>query len=191
MNRPSVSFAGLIGLVSALAPDMAARFGGTINAVAPGFIETQMTASVPLVIREAGRRMNSLRQGGQSIDVAEAVALPATPPLTQLWQLPASLGRRYASVSGDRDPIHLYPVTARLFGFPRAIAHGIWTKARCLAALTEGLPEAFRVRVGSKAPILFSAQVSFTAWRDDSGHFFTVRSPDHDRNHLLGELTPL
>jgi 3-oxoacyl-[acyl-carrier protein] reductase len=75
----AASKAGLIGLVEALAPELAGRFGGTVNAVAPGFIETRMTASVPLAIREAGRRMNSLRQGGQPVDVAEAVAFLAAP----------------------------------------------------------------------------------------------------------------
>lgn len=49
------------------------------------------------------------------------------------WRLPGDLGRRYGAVSGDRNPIHLHPLTARLFGFPRAIAHGMWTVARCLA----------------------------------------------------------
>jgi 3-oxoacyl-[acyl-carrier protein] reductase len=75
----AASKAGLIGLVEALAPVAADRLGGTVNAVAPGFIETQMTAAVPLLIREAGRRMNSLRQGGQPVDVAEAVAYLAAP----------------------------------------------------------------------------------------------------------------
>jgi 3-oxoacyl-[acyl-carrier protein] reductase len=75
----AASKAGLIGLVESLAPELAGRFGGTVNAVAPGFIETRMTASVPLVIREAGRRMNSLRQGGLPVDVAEAVAFLAAP----------------------------------------------------------------------------------------------------------------
>jgi 3-oxoacyl-[acyl-carrier protein] reductase len=51
----------------------------TVNAVAPGFVETQMTAAVPLVVREAGRRMNSLRQGGLPVDVAESVAYFAAP----------------------------------------------------------------------------------------------------------------
>lgn len=75
----ATSKAGLIGLVSALAPTVAGRLGATINAVAPGFIETRMTASVPLFIREAGRRMNSMKQGGQPVDVAEAVAYLAAP----------------------------------------------------------------------------------------------------------------
>ncbi|AZM46542.1 3-oxoacyl-ACP reductase [Streptomyces sp. WAC 06738] len=74
----AASKAGLIGYVQAAAPGAAAR-GVTVNAVAPGFVETRMTAAVPLVIREAGRRMNSLKQGGLPVDVAEAVAYFAAP----------------------------------------------------------------------------------------------------------------
>ncbi len=76
----ATSKAGVIGLVDALAPVLAKRRGGaTINAVAPGFIETQMTAEMPFAMREAGRRMNSLSQGGLPVDVAEAVAWFASP----------------------------------------------------------------------------------------------------------------
>jgi 3-oxoacyl-[acyl-carrier protein] reductase len=74
----STSKAGVIGFVQAYAPALAKR-GVTINAVAPGFIETQMTAAMPLAIREAGRRMNSLSQGGLPVDVAETVAWLAAP----------------------------------------------------------------------------------------------------------------
>ncbi|GAA1268226.1 3-oxoacyl-ACP reductase [Saccharothrix xinjiangensis] len=69
--------AGVIGMVDALSAEVAGR--ATVNAVAPGFIETKMTAAVPLVIREAGRRMNSLSQGGLPVDVAEAIAWFAHP----------------------------------------------------------------------------------------------------------------
>ncbi|MFJ9600341.1 3-oxoacyl-ACP reductase [Streptomyces althioticus] len=68
------SKAGVTGLVRALAPRALAEHGVTVNAVAPGFIETKMTAAVPLFIREAGRRMNSLAQGGLPVDVAETTA---------------------------------------------------------------------------------------------------------------------
>ena len=68
----AASKAGVIGMVRALAPQLAGR-GATINAVAPGFIETAMTAKMPLATREAGRRVNSLRQGGLPVDVAETV----------------------------------------------------------------------------------------------------------------------
>jgi 3-oxoacyl-[acyl-carrier protein] reductase len=74
----ATSKAGVIGMVQALAP-VVAKQGATINAVAPGFIETQMTAKVPIAIREAGRRMNSLSQGGLPVDVAETIAWFAAP----------------------------------------------------------------------------------------------------------------
>jgi len=74
----AVSKAGVIGLAQAWAPALAKK-GISINAVAPGFIETQMTAAIPLGIREAGRRMNSMSQGGLPQDVAEAVAWFAQP----------------------------------------------------------------------------------------------------------------
>ena len=70
--------AGIIGYASAMAPEMAQK-GGAINAVAPGFIETQMTAAMPLMTREVGRRLNSLSQGGLPIDIAEAVTFLASP----------------------------------------------------------------------------------------------------------------
>ncbi|MFF8585577.1 3-oxoacyl-ACP reductase [Streptomyces althioticus] len=73
------SKAGVTGLVRALAPRALAEHGVTVNAVAPGFIETKMTAAVPLFIREAGRRMNSLAQGGLPVDVAETTAWFAHP----------------------------------------------------------------------------------------------------------------
>jgi 3-oxoacyl-[acyl-carrier protein] reductase len=75
----STAKAGVIGMVGALAPILAAEHGATINAVAPGFIETQMTAAMPFAIREAGRRMNSLLQGGRPCDVAETIAWLASP----------------------------------------------------------------------------------------------------------------
>jgi 3-oxoacyl-[acyl-carrier protein] reductase len=77
----AASKAGVIGMVEALAPELAKR-GATINAVAPGFIETQMTAAMPVGPREAGRRMSSLSQGGLPVDVAETIAWFASPAST-------------------------------------------------------------------------------------------------------------
>ncbi|GHF57301.1 3-oxoacyl-ACP reductase [Amycolatopsis bartoniae] len=74
----ATSKAGVIGMVNDSAPKLA-EYGGTINAVAPGFIETQMTAAIPLFIREAGRRLSSLGQGGLPVDVAETIAWFANP----------------------------------------------------------------------------------------------------------------
>ena len=81
-NRGQTNYAasksGVIGMVQALAPELAQR-NATINAAAPGFIETAMTAKMPFGVREAGRRMNSLNQGGQPVDVAETIAWMASP----------------------------------------------------------------------------------------------------------------
>jgi 3-oxoacyl-[acyl-carrier protein] reductase len=74
----ATSKAGLIGIVQTFAPILGER-GVTVNAVAPGFIETQMTAAMPIATREAGRRMNSLNQGGLPVDVAETIAWFANP----------------------------------------------------------------------------------------------------------------
>ncbi len=74
----ATSKAGVIGMVGALAPHVAER-ASTINAVAPGFIETRMTAAMPIALREAGRRMNSVSQGGRPVDVAETIAWFAHP----------------------------------------------------------------------------------------------------------------
>lgn len=81
-NRGQTNYAatkaGMIGLTQALAPELAER-NITINAVAPGFIETKMTEAIPFATREVGRRMNSLFQGGQPVDVAETIAYFANP----------------------------------------------------------------------------------------------------------------
>jgi hypothetical protein len=106
------------------------------------------------------------------------------------WSLPGSLGRRYASVSGDRNPIHLYDVTAKAFGFRRHIAHGMWTKARCVAELDNRLPEAYAVEVAFRKPIELPGTVSFGARQLDTHLDFGVTGPA-GRTHLLGRVTRL
>ncbi|UCA48350.1 hypothetical protein LEL86_03165 [Streptomyces sp. WA6-1-16] len=110
-----------------------------------------------------------------------AVELPAVAE----WALPGDLGRRYGAVSGDRNPIHLHPLTARLFGFPRAIAHGMWTVARCLAEV--GDPAGIRsVRAEFRAPVLLPATVTYAA--DAAGNAFALRGAK-GRVHLVGTST--
>jgi hypothetical protein len=110
-------------------------------------------------------------------------------PATATWTLSGDLGRRYGSVSGDLNPIHVHPLTARLFGFKSAIAHGMWTKARCLGALQARLPEAFTVEVAFKKPIFLPGKVEFCQAAEDGAAFdvkFGVRDPRQGRSHLDG-----
>ncbi len=104
------------------------------------------------------------------------------------WQAPARIGRDYAAVSGDHNPIHTSRLGARLFGFPRPIAHGMWTAARCLAALEGRLPGAYTMDVAFKLPILLPATVAFAATADGDGWQFGVHSAGSGRPHLTGSL---
>jgi hypothetical protein len=106
------------------------------------------------------------------------------------WQLAGDLGRRYAAVSGDHNPIHLYALTAKAFGFPRQIAHGMWSKARCLAALDGRLPEAVTVDVAFKKPVLLPGRVLFASARRDDGYAFALSRPQDGKPHLLGRFGP-
>ncbi|MFD7292620.1 MaoC family dehydratase [Streptomyces sp. NPDC059897] len=110
-------------------------------------------------------------------------ATPAEPlPELARWCLGDDLGRRYAAASGDRNPIHLHPLTARLFGFPRAIAHGMWTVARCLAEHKAHGP--VHVQARFKAPVLLPGEVAYAA----QGPAFELRAAKGDRVHVTGEV---
>lgn len=119
------------------------------------------------------------------LEIPSAEALPAS----ATWRLPGDLGRRYGAVSGDLNPIHVHPLSARLFGFPRAIAHGMWTAARCLAALHPLHHDAVTVEVAFKRPILLPATVSFAEGREPGEVRFGVRDARQDTPHLDGRLT--
>ena len=114
-----------------------------------------------------------------------------------VWKLPGDIGRRYAGVSGDRNPIHLHGLAAKPFGFPGAIAHGMWMKARCLAALDGDLPEAHVSEVEFKAPLRIPGRARFVLRAAGSpaergGRWaFGLESPDGERRHLEGAVTPL
>jgi acyl dehydratase len=107
------------------------------------------------------------------------------------WRLGGDLGRRYGAVSGDRNPIHMHSLTAKPLGFPSAIAHGMWTKARCLAALEGRLPDAFAVDVRFRKPIHLPGRVQFLS--DTSGEqiHFAVRDAKRDIPHLDGVVAPI
>jgi acyl dehydratase len=132
-----------------------------------------------------------LRREGDGDDGRKprGAGVPADPPPVAQWRVPADLGRRYAAVSGDRNPIHMHGVAAKLLGFPRAIAHGMWTKARCLAALENRLPDAFSVDVRFRRPVLLPSTVTFGSVPEDGGAIrFAVRAARDGAPHLDGRL---
>jgi acyl dehydratase len=132
-----------------------------------------------------------LRRGKPHDDAPAGATYPDAPPHGITWDLPADLGRRYAAVSGDRNPIHLYPLTAKALGFPRQIAHGMWTMARCVAALENRLPDAVSVEVSFKKPVLLPGTVAFGSAPTEDGWAFSLSSPRSGAPHLSGRTTAL
>jgi acyl dehydratase len=151
-------------------------------------IHTQVHAGDELVWEEVSTnlRIGERDEAAQGPEVASAEELPAT----ATWRLSGDLGRRYAAVSGDYNPIHIHPLSARLFGFRSAIAHGMWTQARCLAALEPILPGAFTVEVAFKRPIVLPARVDFAERSADGELRFGVRRARDAKPHLDGVVHP-
>ena len=131
----------------------------------------------PALPRERGR-VNQHELGRENA--------PSSP--SAIWRVPRNVGRRYAAVSGDVNPIHLNPLAARVFGFRRAIAHGMWLKARCLAAFEGRLPDALIVEVEFKSPLLLPSTVGFASQSQGAGWTFTVAEARSGRPHLSGSI---
>jgi acyl dehydratase len=118
-------------------------------------------------------------------------SLPADAPASAEWKLGGDLGRRYAGVSGDRNPIHMHSLTAKPLGFPGAIAHGMWTKARALAQLESRLPDSFEAEVRFRKPVLLPAKVEFASAEEGEEILFAVRDAKKGTPHLDGRVRPL
>ncbi|MFE4048683.1 MaoC family dehydratase [Streptomyces sp. YIM B13518] len=159
-----------------------------VDGLAPHRRGTQ--AAVVTEMRDGGdvvwesRSTYLARHRTASAHPADAREEPAALPAVAEWRLAGDVGRRYGAVSGDRNPIHLHPLTARLFGFPHAIAHGMWTVARCLAA--HGTPDAVEVRADFRAPVPLPGTVTYAA----GGGRFALRG-DRGRTHVTGEVRPV
>jgi acyl dehydratase len=130
--------------------------------------------------------------GGRAPTAANVDREPAEPPpVNAQWRLPGDLGRRYAAISGDRNPIHMHDMPAKLLGFERTIAHGMWTKARCVAAIESRLPDAFDVEARFRKPVLLPSTVTFGETGDGPGAIrFAVRATRDGAPHLDGRISP-
>ena len=159
-------------------------------------LHTEVRVGSELVWEQTSTHLARSRPPGGDDLPARAPSPPArapSPPSSELpatarWRLPADLGRRYGAVSGDLNPIHLHPLSAKLFGLPSAIAHGMWSLARCLAALGPQLPDAFVVQAAFKRPIPLPGTVAFAQARTADGIAFGIRDARRDTVHLDGRL---
>lgn len=173
-------------------------------------IEVETGALVPHDKGQAFTLHTRIYRGGEAVWDAESVYLkrgvashgdgaivsgPAgiePPTLTReaRWQLPAQLGRDYAKASGDFNPIHLHALTAKAFGFPRAIAHGMWTLGRTVAALqpSKQLGSA-NISGDFKSPIFLPAETTlWSAASSSTARGFEVRDLAGERLHLRGRF---
>jgi MaoC dehydratase-like protein len=132
-----------------------------------------------------GAKPEGKRRGNERTDAGEELKVAAE------WRLDGDLGRRYGAVSGDRNPIHMHSLTAKPLGFKAAIAHGMWTKARCLAAIESRLPDAFNVDVRFRKPIFLPGRVEFLSGTEGEEIAFAVRDAKRGAPHLDGRARPV
>lgn len=117
---------------------------------------------------------------------------PAAEPLAQYrsFSAPSDIGRRYAKVGRDYNPIHLAPWTAKLFGFQRHIAHGMWSLARCAAILEDELGRApMALAAQFKQPLFLPGKLALRYRRNPTGIEFALLSARSDKTHLTGALS--
>jgi acyl dehydratase len=134
-----------------------------------------------------GRSTSGARASREEEEAGPAAGAPLA---REAWTVGRDVARRYAAASGDRNPIHTSLLGARAFGFPGPIAHGMWSKARCLAALAPELPEAFAVSVRFRKPLPLGGKVSFECVRAGEQLRFSLRSEDRETTHLEGRIDP-
>jgi acyl dehydratase len=128
-------------------------------------------------------------EGAPEADIE--VAVGDLERVSATWRIPDDAGRRYAKVSGDVNPIHLSGLTAKAFGFKRAIAHGMWVKARVLGALAGRLPDAVDVDVSFRKPLFLPSTVTLSTAEAGGGWDFAVRNEKTATEHVVGTFRPL
>jgi acyl dehydratase len=140
-------------------------------------------------------RSTYLARGATAPDGApEAVIEVAVGDLERVaatWRIPDDAGRRYAKVSGDVNPIHLSGLTAKAFGFKRAIAHGMWVKARVVGALAGRLPDEIALDVSFRKPLFLPSTVTLSTAQAGGGWDVAVRNAKSGTEHVVGTIRPL
>ena len=205
--------------VRAWAENLRAHPKGTqVDLVAEILVENPDEVGEPVL---AWHGVSTYLAKGVNLSAVEPVETPGTCPLvpagstagpkwtppypTGQWDLPGNLGREYGAISGDRNPIHMSALTAKAFGFPRAIAHGMYTAARALAEVGPGRGDTYRWTVDFAKPVLLPSKVSvaITPMLDDNlvprsvsgtsgaGYSYQGWNPKKQQRHFSGTITPL
>lgn len=176
--------------------DLTVRVGGH-REVRKGLefdLVTEMSDNAGHIVWEETGTMLSRRKGG---DKQSGGKKSTEPPTFEgehhvQWDVASDIGRRYALAAGDCNPIHLSRYSARLFGFPRAIATGMWLKARVAAELgPQFSSSAYKLSVAFKKPVLLPSPVTFAYNLTEDGATFALTSPDGEKMHLDGEVSYL
>ncbi|GAB3683955.1 MaoC family dehydratase [Salinisphaera aquimarina] len=147
-----------------------------------------------LIWEETGTMLSRQKSSVSEADKKSAKKQSKTDALadaehTNEWQVPADIGRRYAAAAGDYNPIHLSPWSAKLFGFPRAIATGMWTKARAAAALEPELTrDAYTLALAFKKPVFLPSRARFGYTLTEAGADFALTNTQGDILHLKGDV---
>jgi len=180
-----------VDLCSEVSADGESVWSGTATYLAKGVPGSRVPADPAdgLTVRDGGapdRRADEGREDATRDDGAR----PDHGPPTAVWRLPADIGRRYAEVSGDRNPIHVSSLAARAFGFPRTVAHGMYTAARALAAMgPRGETLDWDVTFGSA--VLVPGTVHLRVERRGEGWSAVVHDPYSGREHLRSTVQPV
>ena len=150
--------------------------------------ETVWSETATLLTRKRSRIRNARSEGNAMPEVSVP---PGAAVASRDFIVERGVGRQYARVSGDFNPIHIADLPARFFGFKRAIAHGMWSLARCAAEI--GGPAFARpctLDVAFKRPIAFCSRVVLESWMADGHIGFRLRDFEAGRGHLLGCIAP-
>lgn len=175
--------------------DFKCRFEPIANHRKGKLITSVLEASIDGETVWEDRSINLCRGENKAFDAGAPAAFEPLPvgrkPIANTadpWKLPADLGRRYARISGDRNPIHTRKFTARMLGFKQPIAHGMWSKARVCAAVEPGMGDRLRVRCDFKQPVFLPGKVHFYSADDKKARRAEVWNPQGNRVHLVARF---
>ncbi|MCH1930894.1 dehydratase [Shewanella sp. A25] len=150
-------------------------------------LDSKVFVDGELVWESLSTYLYRIESAGRRVRPPKAIEMEWDSPKT--LELSEDLGRRYAKASGDYNLIHLHPVLSKRFGFERVLAHGMWSKARCLAELMPEIGDRpFTVDVAFKLPLLMPAEVGFGFQKTEDKWLFELRDSKGRRPHLSGDV---